>query len=1043
MQFQPPFCIKVFVGYTLDMKGNSGRKRRSKETARVSKKRAFALEAQFQTLYTTLNKKQREAVDAIQGPVMVIAGPGTGKTSILTLRIANILRLTDTTPDSILALTFTESGAYSMRRKLVEIIGGAAYRVGIYTFHGFANSIIERFSESFPKIVGGRSATVADQVRILEKIFARNRFTLIRPFGDIFYYVPKALHAIHALKRENISPEAFKSTLRRERKQLKKSPDRLHASGRFKGEVKAKFRDRERLIEKSLELSVVYQAYEEALAKDRLFDFEDMLLEAIRALREDKNLLLTLQEQYQYVLADEHQDANNAQNRILELLTSFDDTPNLFLVGDEKQAIYRFQGASLENFLYFKKLYPKAALINLEENYRSTQFILDAAHSLMEKGTVSNALPREILRPRLTGTSAGKPNNIRFLEFSRSESEIMFLVDEVRSRVSAGCRPGEIAVLFRDNADVAPLITAFERTAIPFSVLSDENILADEELRKFMVILRATATPTDERFAEMLHVDFLGVPPVKLYEVLGFCHSYRHSLFEVLRSPSLREKARIKDDEPLMRVFLDFDRWASVARNRPAGEAVEQISRESGFVRYLLGTRGSLRGLERLDTLFDHLKELSENKREFMLAEFLDILERLEKHHLRLKGKGARPEFFDSITLLTAHRAKGLEFDYVYVVGAVDGHWGGRRGRETFYMPMGQKGIEDEDTEDERRLFFVSLTRARKEVAITMSREAHGGKARLPSQFVEDINPRFLLREDTATLEKRLSTQTPLYLRPRVNTGPSVTLREYLQKVFLEQGLTVTSLNNFLSCPWEYFFKNLVRLPKLPEPHLSFGNAVHDALRRYFDVVREGKKAGEKELLRFFSESLEHSPLPLREFREYRDRGKIALSGYLKKWGGSFATDTLTEFKVTGVFVPLENGTELLLRGKLDKIERNSDGTVTVVDYKTGKPKSRAHILGETKSSEGNLKRQLDFYKLLLDHFEHGTYRMTTGVIDFVEPDAKGNYHREVFPVSSADVDAVTEEVKRVGKDIYELAFWNTRCDDRACEYCRLREAIR
>src|SRR3990167_6801392 len=170
----------------------------------------------FKKQYKKLNPKQRQALDALAGPVMVIAGPGTGKTSILTLRIANILQKTDTAPDSILALSFTESGAYSMRRKLVEIIGGAAYRVGIFTFHGFANHLIEKFSESFPRIVGGRPATEADQARILEAIFIRNRFRIIRPFGDIFYYLPKALRAIRNLKRENILPARFEKAVRQE-----------------------------------------------------------------------------------------------------------------------------------------------------------------------------------------------------------------------------------------------------------------------------------------------------------------------------------------------------------------------------------------------------------------------------------------------------------------------------------------------------------------------------------------------------------------------------------------------------------------------------------------------------------------------------------------------------------------------------------------------------------------------------------------------------------------------------------------------------------
>ena len=1026
----------------------------------------------FRKQYKNLNKRQREAVDAIQGPVMVIAGPGTGKTSILTLRIANILQKTDTPPDAILALTFTESGAYSMRRKLVEIIGGAAYRVGIFTFHGFANHIIKRYQESFPRIVGSRSATSADQARILEEIFLRSRFKLIRPFGDIFYYVPKALRAIQNLKRENISHGEFKKALSTEVKRIKSSPERFHDKGRFKGELRAIYRDRLRKIEKSRELATVYELYGAKLSRERLFDFEDMLLETIRALEKDRDLLLTLQEQYHYILADEHQDANSAQNRILELLSSFDDVPNLFMVGDEKQAIYRFQGASLENFLYFKKRFPQALLVNLKENYRSTQMILDASHSLMKNGNISSELPENVLRPRLLGQTSGGKKNLRFFEFGSTPTEIAFVVGDIEERLRSGAFPREIAVLFRDNEDALPLVLALEKTTIPFSVFSDEDILRDQELGKLLLILRAVSEPGNPSlFAEMLHLDFLGVPPVTLYELLRFCHTNRVSLFDVLQSRILQKKARIGEKERIPALFNDFSRWARLAKNASAGETVETIARESGFVRTLFSARGSLRALEKLDALFSHLKELSANQRAFQLRDFLEILERLQKHGMRLSGKGVRPEFYDSISLLTAHRAKGLEFSYVYIINAIDGHWGGRRGREDFYIPLFLNVVSDmaedfksllpktavpllekgelAEDEDERRLFYVALTRARKEVIITMSRESTGGRQALPSQFVEDIPQVFLSREDTVAIEKRLRKHTPFYLKERINVGPSVTLKEYLQKVFLEQGLTVTALNNYLSCPWEYFFKNLVRLPQIPAPYLSYGNAMHDALNRFFDRYRESARVGKKELLRFFDRSLLKSPLPLREFGEYKRRGRFALSGYVDLRHDSFTRDTNNEYEITGVFLPLQKGIKLLLRGKLDKIERNSDGTVTVVDYKTGKPKSRTEILGTTKGGNGNMKRQLDFYKLLLSpRLNHESWRradfgeMKTGVIDFLEPDAKGNYHQEVFEITERDATAVAEEAIRVGKDIYNLAFWDKRCRDRKCEYCRLRDSI-
>ncbi len=337
----------------------------------------------FKELYKKLNFRQREAVDAIEGPVMVIAGPGTGKTQILTLRIVNILRKTDIPPDAILALTFTEAGVSAMRKRLVSIIGSPAYRVGIFTFHSFCNDIIKRFPEEFPRIIGSTNVSDIDKIVIIKELIEKTTLKLLRPYGDTFYYLHPVRQKISELKRENISPKELELRIKNNELRFKKIPDIRHQKGVYKGKMKGKYETEKKNIEKNKELLKIYITYENMLAERKLYDYEDMILEVIRALEKKQDFCLRLQEEYQYVLADEHQDANNAQNKLLELLVSFHENPNLFIVGDEKQAIYRFQGASLENFLYFQKKYKGARVIILEDNYRSTQTILDAAHSVM------------------------------------------------------------------------------------------------------------------------------------------------------------------------------------------------------------------------------------------------------------------------------------------------------------------------------------------------------------------------------------------------------------------------------------------------------------------------------------------------------------------------------------------------------------------------------------------------------------------------------------------------------------------------------------
>src|SRR3989344_1218016 len=366
----------------------------------------YGMNESFDQAYKKLNSAQREAVDIIEGPVMVIAGPGTGKTQILTLRIANILRQTDASPDSILALTFTNSGVHAMRERLVEMLGSAAYRVRLNTFHTFCNELIHDFPEEFPRIVGSHSASRVDQIRLLEEVISQSDVNLLRPYGEPFYHLFAVMSEIERLKKENLNPDDFDKFL-----------SKLSETD-------------EKKTQKNRELAILYRAYETALRRAKLYDFADMIMEVARTLVRDKIFLLQLQERYQYILADEHQDANQSQNQLLELLSNFHPNPNLFIVGDEKQAIFQFQGASLDNFLYFKKLYPKALLVNLEENYRSQQGILDASHSLIEK----NVAPEAFVRVKLKSNSQHKPAAVTVHGFRTEDLEHFFIASDIKKK---------------------------------------------------------------------------------------------------------------------------------------------------------------------------------------------------------------------------------------------------------------------------------------------------------------------------------------------------------------------------------------------------------------------------------------------------------------------------------------------------------------------------------------------------------------------------------------------------------------------------------
>lgn len=962
----------------------------------------------FESDYKRLNKAQKQAVDTIEGPVMVIAGPGTGKTSILTLRIANILKKTDTAPENILALTFTESGAYAMRKKLVEIIGTAAYKVVISTFHGFCNDTIKQYPERFPRIIGSAAITDVDQFAIMEKIIETSELELLRPYGDPFFYIRPALGEIRKLKREAVSVEDFKASIEKQEKDFDDEPEKIHTKGAHKGKMKGEFVKLAEQIKKNKELLLLYGAYEKALIEGKYYDFEDMIVEVVKTLKNDEDILLILQESFQYILADEHQDANNAQNAILELLSNFHENPNLFIVGDEKQAVFRFQGASLENFLYFQKLYPKAVLVKLEENYRSTQSILDASHSLISNNS-SSLVPVKLAARGETGAAP-----IQIHEFLNSDSEHRFIAEEIQKKIKKGISPEQIAVLYRNNNDAFAVSYALEKLCIPFRVESDNDILKDPEIRKILLILESIHNLADENLlAKVLFIDFFELDPLMVYKTLQIARHEKKKLYEVVG-------IEFPD------IALKLSSWASLAHNQPFIKTFETIVRESNFLTSALKSENSFERLATLEAFFDEIRRLAGTRKEYFVADFVVHLNRVREHGILTKA--GTQNMKKGVRLMTAHRSKGLEFEYVYITNVYDGHWGNKTTRNFFHIPV-VSGSSAAGIDDERRLFYVALTRARKEVFITYAKEGNEGREQLPAQFIGEIDEKlktFESHSDTVSITDRFSASA----KPENKT---VSNKEYLQSLFLEQGLSVTALNNYLKCPWEYFFVNLIRVPKAQNKHQMYGTAVHETLRTFFDKYRIEEDLDKEEFLKIFEFNLNKLPISPVDFEDTLKKGKKALGGYYDTYKGTWPRNLLTEYNIRGTHIDSQVG-DILLKGNLDKVEFLNDRDVNVIDYKTGKPKSKV---------DENYHRQLVFYKLLLDLDEKKKYIMKSGELDFVEPDDKGKYKKVRYEITDEEVEALKELIRKTAEEIHSLSFWNTTCKEKDCEYCELGKLMR
>ena len=960
----------------------------------------------FESAYKKLNAKQKEAVDTIYGPVIVVAGPGTGKTQMLALRIGNILlKSTGTKPDEILALTFTESAVATLRTRLASFIGGAAYRVRIHTFHGFAQSILELRPDLFPRIALGTHLSDVRGVALMERLLDAGEYTKIRnaknphrSARDLFVFMSK-------LKQEHFTPEIYLADLTRAYEVVMTDPERVHETGRWAGEEKGEHRVRRERLEKHIEVAHLFAAYQDALERESLYDYEDLIGEAIRGLGEDEGFRAQVAERSQFVLADEHQDANPAQNKLLELVTDFDGSPNLFIVGDEKQAIYRFQGASLASFFYFTVKYPEAKLISLDENYRSRSKILEAAHELIAPAPV----PDQALRPELSATR-GEGGVIEEVVCDTPREELETIQAHIEKLHEAGVPYEDIAILTKKNADVLALADYLRRVGIPEDHMSaNASALVHPAVQLFISLIRAlTDLSQDASLARALFTPGLPMPLTERMRLLAIP----------------------REGKPLMKIVeengtSEMREWVrkmqKMSGEMPATPAVAWLARlasDSGFVAGLLALAESEEAYEAYQGFMEEAALLT---RENPSATALDLLARLatiEKHELKVKRARTKHA---GVQLMTVHGAKGLEFPQVIIAHTTDEKW--LRGKTDEFSLLLEK---EDDEHDVRRLLYVALTRAKDGVLITRSEVTEEDRAQTPLRFLSDMSAHV----SSANLGKSnfpKFADVPYEVRTILDTN-------FLKERLLVRGFSPTSFNNYIQSPWQFYFRSLLQLPDAPTLPMLFGTAMHAGLKSYADVLKSGDVTIESAIDSFQSE-LNHLPLSPLDRQELVKKGSGALRAYLTQEGAGMTSVHESEFPIT-VSLSVPGVGEVPFSGKLDRLDLLSDGTVAVIDYKTGKARSENDIKGLTKSSDGGYYRQLVFYKLLLD--KDGRYQMNEAALHFVEPDEKGKCVVRKFAISAAEVAALESELIAAAQHIADGSAFTAACEPEKCDYCDL-----
>lgn len=984
-----------------------------------------------------LNDKQREAVEAIEGPVMVLAGPGTGKTQILAMRIANILKETQTEAGNILALTFTNSGAWAMRQRLLDIIGPTSYRVHVHTFHSFCNEVIQAFPEKFIFSRKLEQLSDLDQILYLRQIIDESNLEKIKPLKAPYYYQGAILDSIRKLKQEDIKPDVFEKVVSKELDVLEKIDDLRHDKGPNKGKIKTKYADQKEQLLKNLELAKVYKLYQKKLQKEGKYDFADMILFVVEKLKKDRELLSFYQEKFQYILVDEYQDTNSAQNEVVELLASFYDNPNLFVVGDDEQSIFRFQGAALENILDFINRYKQTRIIVLTDNYRSGQKILDLSRSLITKNQNQIFHLLKIDKNLLSQTNV--KSEIYLANLSSGEVENFYLAEKIQRLIKDGANPAEIACIYREHRDSAGLAELLAKYEIPFTQDFSDNVLDDLEIKKIINLIRIIDNPyNDARMFEAMHASFLKINVLDIYRVANLASQKKKSIFEIILE---NDGFKYQNARAIKKFLGLITKSTTNFYNETFAHAFEQVLKESGFLNYLLKLPDAPIRLNRLKSLFSEIKNLNIRQKNLGLKSFLNYLDQLKENNLKIKEEPL-DAYFQGVRLMSTHQAKGLEFEHVFIFHLTDHHWGNKTARQLIKLPAGllKMSGDTDQNEEERRLLYVGLTRAKKNLYLSWANQYSSSLSQtVPTQFLTEVDHQLITNVDVKPFENNFAKRLQMNLKPDESVK-NKDLKEFLKTLAEKFVLSATSFNAYLDCPRQFFYNQFLRVPKVKNFSLAYGSAVHYALELYFKKqIKDLKLPGKKFLLDYFREGLKREILTDADLKRAQTQGAKNLGQYYnyyqKEWSKKIPVAAEYNFGYHNVHFGL-----IPITGKIDKIEIVDQAAkkVKIVDYKTAATKSQNYLLGNTTEKDLSYLYQAFFYKLLAENDPLFSWKIAEVEFDFLSPD-KNKFTKVSVPINQKEYDDFKKSVNDVYASIQKLDFKidKTKCKHRRfdCEY--------
>lgn len=933
------------------------------------------------------NSKQQQAIDILNGQVMLLAGPGTGKTFTVIHRIEKMLA-DGVEPSSILCLTFSDAAASEMRQRLIKKMGVVASAVDIYTYHSFCNDLIKTYPDKFEMTSGVKLITDAEKISIMKECIDDANLEFFVPSrADRYFFTKNFISYVEKLKTQRVSKDEYMACidtnpmLMPRYKELESEIYEREQAGNTKN--KTRYNELEKIktnIEKAKELWTLFELYSTKMINKNLIDFSDMINLVLTSFEEDSQFLSEVSNKYKYFLVDEYQDTNDLQNQIIFNLLDGNDEKNIFVVGDDDQIIYGFQGAKSDNIENFLTKYPNTTVICLEENNRSTQTILDFSNLIVnqDENRLENNLyfkEKYNISKKLTAKNPKiivKDKKIKRIQFGEILQEFNYIVDDIKTLIESDFAPktdedkidySQIAIISKKRAELQTFAELLKGKNIPFQIDEGKSIFAIRSTILIYFYIKAMnnyLTSSDKLFGLLLSEPFKidQQDYNKILEEKRLWKKDESSDFITL----MRNLNGWKNPEKITKFLETFDYLQDYASSNNLRNTVVEIINRTGLLTYFYKSgKNRSENLAGIRKIISEATDFQNSDSTKNLSDFVKYLDDCFENEIDINlDKDSVVQ--NAVQLMTYHGSKGREFEYVYLPNLISSNW------EDFRMP-GEYKLITEDVPDKDaaqakkdsellKLLFVGITRAKHTLTISFA-DSNNGKAQQITKYLEPTanydfdSEQFECSADDLTTEFYRSVSSDVFDNQKAFKNE---IEERVKSVVLSP----SRLNDYLSCPRKFFYVKVlgIDVEEADWDGANFGTLIHSLLERAVKVAKESAYPTLEEILEKFRLGMDGLKFSSEAKKEkYFKQGQKLLTNYYPYFSQiPISRITDIEFSFYGVDVDGD-----FITGKIDRIEKNSDGTFELYDYKTGNYSSEKKIApNEEKQNHFN---QLCFYK--------------------------------------------------------------------------------